>query len=109
MLELALLVVGCALATYLWRGLGMLVSGKVRMESEFFSWASCVAYALIAGLTVRIILLPSGTLAAAPLLERLAACAIALIVYFLFRRNLLAGIAAGFIALVTLAAVGSGF
>ena len=109
MLELALLIVGCALATYLWRGLGMLVSGRVRMDSEFFIWAGCVAYALIAGLAVRILLLPTGTLAATPLPDRLAACAIALIVYFVFRRNLIVGIAAGFVSLVTLVAIRSGF
>lgn len=109
MLELALLILGCALATYLWRGLGMLVSGRVRMDSEFFIWAGCVAYALIAGLAVRILLLPTGTLAATPLFERLVACAIALIVYFVFRRNLFVGIAAGFVALVTLVAIRSGF
>jgi len=108
-LELALLVVGCALATYLWRGLGMLVSARVRMDSEFFVWAGCVAYALIAGLAVRILLLPTGTLAATPLPERLVACVIALFVYFFFRRNLLVGIAAGFVALVTLVAIRSGF
>jgi branched-subunit amino acid transport protein len=108
-LELALLIVGCALATYLWRGLGMLVSGRVRMDSEFFIWAGCVAYALIAGLAVRILLLPTGTLAATPLPDRLAACAIALIVYFVFRRNLIVGIAAGFVSLVTLVAIRSGF
>jgi branched-subunit amino acid transport protein len=108
-LELALLVLGCALTTYLWRGLGMLVSGRVRMDSEFFIWAGCVAYALIAGLAVRILLLPTGTLAATPLPDRLIACAIALIVYFAFRRNLFVGIAAGFVALVTLVAIRSGF
>lgn len=109
MLELALLVLGCALATYLWRGLGILVSGRVRMDSEFFIWAGCVAYALIAGLAVRILLLPTGTLAATPLPDRLVACVIALIVYFVFRRNLFVGIAAGFVALVTLVAMRSGF
>jgi len=103
--ELALLVVGCAIATYLWRGLGMLVSGRVRIDSEFFVWAGCVAYALIAGLAARILLLPTGTLAATPLPERLIACAIALIVYFVFRRNLLAGIAAGFVTLIALVAI----
>jgi len=108
-LELALLVLGCALATYLWRGLGILVSGRVRMDSEFFIWAGCVAYALIAGLAVRILLLPTGTLAATPLPDRLVACVIALIVYFVFRRNLFVGIAAGFVALVTLVAMRSGF
>lgn len=109
MLELALLVVGCALATYLWRGLGMLVSGRVSMDSEFFIWAGCVAYAMIAGLAVRILILPTGTLAATPLPERLVACVIALVVYFVFRRNLFVGIAAGFVALVTLVAIRSGF
>ena len=109
MLELALLVLACALATYLWRGLGMLVSGRVSMDSEFFIWAGCVAYAMIAGLAVRILLLPTGTLAATPLPERLAACVIALVVYFVFRRNLFVGIAAGFVALVSLVAIRSGF
>jgi branched-subunit amino acid transport protein len=108
-LELALLVVGCGLATYLWRGLGMLISGRVRMDGEFFTWAGCVAYAMIAGLTARILLLPTGTLAATPLPERLVACVIALAVYFAFRRNLLMGIAAGFVALVSLIGIRSGF
>jgi len=62
-LELALLVVACGLGTYLWRGIGLLISGRVRVDSEFFVWAGCVAYAMIAGLTMRIMLLPGGTLA----------------------------------------------
>lgn len=105
MVELELLVLACALATYLWRGVGLLVAGRVSMDSGFFLWAGCVAYALIAGLAVRIILLPTGTLAATPLAERLVACAIALVVYFTTRRNLFAGIAAGFGALVALIAL----
>jgi branched-subunit amino acid transport protein len=108
-LELALLVVGCGLATYLWRGFGLLVSTRVRMDSEFFIWAGCVAYAMIAGLAVRILLLPTGTLAATPLPARLVACGIALVVYFVFRRNLFVGIATGFVALVALVAMRSGF
>ena len=102
--ELALLVLGCAIATYAWRGLGLLVSGRVRIDSDFFVWAGCVAYALIAGLAVRIILLPAGTLATTPLPERLIACAIALIAYFALRKNLFIGIVAGFVALVALIA-----
>lgn len=104
MSELALLVLGCALATYAWRGLGLLVSGRVRVDSDFFVWAGCVAYALIAGLAVRIILLPAGTLAATPLPDRVIACAIALAAYFALRRNLFVGIVAGFVALVALIA-----
>jgi branched-subunit amino acid transport protein len=98
--HLALLVLACGLSTYLWRGLGVLLSGRFSANGEFFTWAGCVAYAMIAGLTVRILLLPTGTLAATPLWARLIACAIALLVYFLCRRNLFVGIAAGFVALV---------
>ncbi len=108
MLELALLILGCAVATYLWRGLGMLISDRVNLDGEFFVWAGCVAYALIAGLTMRILLLPTGILAATPLTARLVACAVALIVYFVFRRNLFAGIAAGFVALVASVAIRGG-
>ena len=105
-MELALIIVACGLATYLWRGLGMLISGRISMDSEFFVWARCVAYAMIAGLTARILLLPSGTLAATPLPDRMVACALALIVYFAFRRNLFVGIATGFVALIGLIALG---
>ncbi len=100
-LQLAALVLACGLATYLWRGLGALLSGRIRADGEFFRWAGCVAYAMIAGLTVRILLMPTGTLAATPLWARLLACGIGHAVYFLARRNLFAGIAAGFATLVT--------
>ena len=109
MLELALLVVACGVGTYLWRGVGLLISGRVRVDGDFFVWAGCVAYAMIAGLTVRIMLLPSGTLAATSLAERLVACAVALVAYFVVRRNLFVGIATGFVTLVALIAIGRGF
>jgi len=78
----------------------------VRVDSEFFVWAGCVAYAMIAGLTMRIMLLPGGTLAQTLIWQRLAACGIALVVYFVCRRNLFVGIAAGFAALIAAIALG---
>jgi branched-subunit amino acid transport protein len=57
---------------------------------------------------MRILLLPTGTLATTPPAERLVACAITLVVYFVVRRNLFVGIAAGFVALVTLVAFRNG-
>lgn len=103
-LHLALLILACGLSTYFWRGIGVLLSGRVSASGGFFTWAGCVAYAMIAGLTVRILVLPTGTLADTPLVARLIACAIALASYFLCRRNLFVGIAAGFIALTGLLA-----
>jgi branched-subunit amino acid transport protein len=100
MLKLGLLVLACGAATYLWRGLGVLLSGRVDAASEVFTWVGCVAYAMIASLIARIVFLPSGTLAATLLPERLLACAVALAVYYAGRRNLLLGILAGFVVII---------
>lgn len=98
--ELALVVLAAAAGTYLWRGLGVVLSGRVRTDGVLFQWVGCVAYAMIAGLVVRIVVLPTGTLAAAPMPDRIAACVLALAVYLLTRRNLFAGVGAGFVAIV---------
>ncbi|MGE0874410.1 MAG: AzlD domain-containing protein [Burkholderiales bacterium] len=96
MAELWLLLALCAIATYAWRGLGALLSGGVDADSEVFTWISCVAYAMIAGLVARILVLPTGALAETTLLERALGSAAALGAYFwLTRRNLFAGVLAG--------------
>lgn len=100
MLELGLTVLACGAATYLWRGLGVLLSGRVRVESEIFTWVGCVAYAMVAALIASMVFVPTGTLAATLLPERLLACAAALIAYYASRRNLLLGIVAGFVVII---------
>lgn len=104
MLELWALVAACAAGTYLWRGFGVLLSGRIRVESEIFSWIACVAYAMVAGLVSRIIVMPTGMLADTALIERLIACGIALFAYYVSRRNLLIGVGAGVAAIVFIAA-----
>lgn len=99
-MDLWLLLALCGLATYLWRGAGVLVSSGIDAKSEAFTWVSCVAYAIIAGVVSRFLLMPTGTLAETTLLERALGSAAAALVYFrLTRRNLLAGIFAGAVAL----------
>lgn len=96
MAELWLLLALCGIATYAWRGLGALLSGGVDADSEVFTWISCVAYAMIAGLVARILVLPTGALAETTLIERALGSAAALGAYFwLTRRNLFAGVLAG--------------
>lgn len=97
-----LLVALSGAGTYLWRGLGAMFSDRVRLESELFTWVGCVAYAMVAGLIIRILLLPTGSLAQTTLTHRLLAAAIALAVYFAVRRNLFVGVVTGFIVLVAL-------
>lgn len=101
-LELWALIAASALGTYLWRGLGVALSGHVEADSDLFQWAACVAYAMVAGLIVRIIVLPTGTLASSLLEDRLIACVIALAAFYVTRRNLFAGVSAGAVALVAL-------
>jgi branched-subunit amino acid transport protein len=93
--ELWLLLLACSAATYLWRGLGVLLSGRINPQSAMFEWVSCVAYALVAGLIARIIVMPSGLLAQTALMDRLLACAVALVAYRLARRNMFAGLVCG--------------
>ncbi|HUF79610.1 MAG TPA: AzlD domain-containing protein [Burkholderiales bacterium] len=101
-LDLWWLIAACGLGTYLWRGLGVLLSGRIEVESELFRWAVCVAYAMVAGLIVRIILMPTGMLATTLLEDRLIACAAALAAFYATRRNLFAGVSAGAGMLVAL-------
>lgn len=98
---LIVLVIACALATYVWRGLGAAISGRVRAEGPLFTWLGCVAYAMLAGLVARIVIMPLGALEATELWQRLGSAAIALAAYFLLtRKNLFVGVIAGGVAII---------
>ena len=100
--ELWLLMLVCAAGTYLWRGLGVLLSGRIATSSELFTWLTCVAYAMVAGLIMRIIVMPAGLLGTSLLGHRLLACALGLAAYYLFRRNLFVAVGVGAGALTAL-------
>ncbi len=65
-------LLGAALANYAFRAGGAFFSGRVRAEGEFFKWVTAVTYALMAGLTARLLIFPSGMLGEVPLWVRLA-------------------------------------
>jgi len=89
-----MLVVGAAV-TYAWRALGVALSGRINPDGPVIVWVACVAYALLAGLVARMIVLPYGALASVDLWIRLGASAIGLGVFYATRRNILAGVLAG--------------
>jgi branched-subunit amino acid transport protein len=95
------LLVG-ALATYAWRGLGVMLSGRVNADSPVMRWVAAVAYAMLAGLIIRMIVLPAGSLAAISLIDRLGASAVTVVVYFITRRSIVLGVAAGAATLILL-------
>ncbi|MEN9330456.1 MAG: hypothetical protein RLZZ484_1644 [Pseudomonadota bacterium] len=83
--ELSSLQVWSALAiaaagTYACRALGVMASGKINQDSEFFRWLSAVTYALVAALVVRMVLMPVGPLASVPAGWRIGFCAVSLLV-----------------------------
>jgi branched-subunit amino acid transport protein len=103
MSEYVVLVIACGAGTYLWRGLGIAVSARLSTESELFAWVGCVAFAMLAGLVSRIVLIPSGALEHTALWQRLAGTAVALVVYFVItRKNLLAGVLSSAVTLYLL-------
>ncbi len=84
-----------AVATYMWRALGVALSGRMRERSPVFDWVGCIAYALIAGLVARMIVFPVGPLQDVGLAPRLGAALAAILVFYVGRRNLLLAVAAG--------------
>lgn len=93
MSDYTLLVLACGAATYVWRGMGIAVSSRLAPNSELFAWVGCVAFAMLAGLVSRIVLIPSGPLEHTALWQRLAAVAISSFVYLVAtKKNLFAGV-----------------
>jgi len=85
-----------AAATYIWRAIGVMVSGRMRVDGPAFAWVSYVAYGLLAALVSRMIVLPVGpSLQAVPLSIRLGCAALGLLAYALTKRNVSVGVSVG--------------
>lgn len=98
------LLVG-AIVTYAWRAAGVALSGRIDPNSALMRWTSCVAYALLAGLIARLIVAPQGSLGDTALWMRLSAAGLALAIYFLCRRSIPLGVAAGAVWLMAVTAL----
>lgn len=97
-----LILVVAAVCTYGWRALGVALAGRIGPNSLWLEWIGCVAYALLAGLIARMLLLPAGPLMATDTLSRAVGVGLAVAVYIGLRRNILAGVLAGAGALTLL-------
>jgi len=69
-----LALAGACIGTYLCRAIGVVLSAKINQESEIFRWISAITYAMVAALTVRMIILPLGLLATVPMYLRIGLC-----------------------------------
>jgi len=97
-----LALLGAVAVTYGWRVLGVLLSGRISAGDEVFKWVTCIAWAMLAALVSRIVLLPTGPLAETPLLARLGGAATGIAVYYLLRKRIVPAVAAAMLALVAL-------
>jgi branched-subunit amino acid transport protein len=71
-------LVGACLGTYFCRAVGVFLSKSINQESEIFRWLAAVTYAMVAALTVRLIVIPLGLMATVPLWIRILICALAI-------------------------------
>jgi len=92
----------CIAGTFVWRALGVAVASRIDISGALFQWFNCVAYAMLAGLITRVILIPSGTLAQTPDVDRITAMGIGLCVFFMARRNIFAGTGTAFLVFLCL-------
>lgn len=89
-------------ASLFWRALGALLSGRIEVDTPLFDWCVCVTQAIVGGLMVRAILLPSTDLAQTGLIDRIAAACIGLTVFLICRWRVLPGVMAGVATLASL-------
>ena len=71
-------LLGATLGTYVCRAVGVLLSNRINQDSEIFRWLSAVTYAMVAALTVRMLLMPVGLLSTVPVWIRLLICALSI-------------------------------
>lgn len=60
-----------ALATFIWRFAGVLLADKVPADSALMNWINRVAYSMVAGVMLSIMVFPTGILAETELVHRL--------------------------------------
>ena len=71
-------LIGASLGTYFCRAIGVLLSNSINQDSEIFRWLAAVTYAMVAALTIRLIIMPLGLMATVPIWIRILVCILAI-------------------------------
>ena len=72
-LYLWMLILLAFLATDIWRWFWVLLANRISPESLMMKWINAVAYAMVCGVMVLVVVHPSGLVAASGLIARLPA------------------------------------
>ena len=87
-INIVIVIIVTSLATYLSRFLGVVSSEKIKETSKIFRWFNCLAYSTLAALIARIIVFPSGSLSEVDYLTRFIVVFLALIIFYVTKKNL---------------------
>ncbi len=102
-LHLWLIIAVSIASTYIWRLLGIVIASHLHPDSALSRWFACVAYAVLAGIIARMIIVQQGALAEAPRLDKVLALGVGFLIFFIFKRNTSAGTAAAFLTFMGIA------
>jgi hypothetical protein len=90
-----LVILAGFLPTEVWRTAAVLFARNIDEESEILVLVRAVATALVAAVIARLVLTPTGDLAAVPIVIRIGACFAGYGVYLLARKSVFFGVLAG--------------
>lgn len=94
------LLLFAVLPTEIWRWLAVAFSQRIDSDSPMLDWVRAVATALLAGVVAKLIIVPPGALAAAPLAVRVGALAVTLAIVLSKRSLMIPAVLAGEAALI---------
>jgi len=88
------IVLAGMLPTIVWRWIGVFAAGRLKQDDEIFVWVRAVANALVAGVIARLILFPTGALAATPTELRIGAAIVGLVAFLIAGSRIYVGVLA---------------
>ena len=86
--NIIIVIIITSIATYLSRFLGVVSAEKIKETSKMFRWFNCLAYSTLAALIARMIIFPSGTLNEVDYFIRFIVVFLAIVIFYLSRKNL---------------------
>ncbi|WP_190235018.1 AzlD domain-containing protein [Allorhizobium terrae] len=86
------IIVAGWLATDLWRWLGVIAGNRLQEGSEPLYWVRAVATSLVMAVTAKLIVFPTGALAASPLWLRLAATGLGFVAFLVAGQRIIVGV-----------------
>lgn len=96
------------LGTASWRLLGAIIIGHVDEHSMVFQWITAVAYGMAAALLIRVLIMPQGNMEVLSILIHSSSVALAVLLWWVTRKNIMLGLLLGFVCYVALQYIRAG-